>query len=195
LVATNAGVTGGLFVPSLAFGALIGAICGKVMVSAGMLSAEYYGIMVIIGMTAFLSASSRTPLTAIVFALEALGGYTNILPIAAGVMLAYVIAESVNVTEFAEIVIEAKMKSARKDKKITTIKKSFTVQKDAFVVGKEMRDIMWPPDCIVTSIEKAPNTTGTHTAIGDVLHIQYVTCDDNETFGLLETLVGEQIHD
>lgn len=192
IVANNAGVTGGLFVPSLAFGALIGALCGKAMVFVGALPSEYYSVMLIVGMSSYLSASSRTPLTAIVFAIEALCGYTNVLPIAAGAVLAYAIIETLGVSAFSEVVIETKVESSNRGKNATMVKTALTVQNGSFIVDKEIRDILWPPSCVVTSVEKHSKTHGSFTAEGDVLHVQYMTYDNQTTLRLLEALVGEQ---
>ncbi len=195
IVSNNAGITGGLFVPSLAFGAMIGAICGKVMVSLNILPAQHFAIIVIIGMTSYISASSRTPLTAIVFAVEALSCYENILPIATGVVFAYIIIESLGVPAFSEVVIESRVETMNHGKNAMMIKTSLTVQKNAFIVGKEIRDILWPPTCVVTSVEKAPGATGSFTASGDILHLHYMTYDNAETMSLLEALLGDQPSD
>ena len=47
LLANNVGITGGLFVPSLAFGAILGALCGKALIFANLLPEEYYAIPVL----------------------------------------------------------------------------------------------------------------------------------------------------
>ncbi|MBR4282847.1 MAG: chloride channel protein, partial [Clostridia bacterium] len=80
--ANKVGITGGLFVPSLALGALIGVISANVLVMMNVFSAEYSFILVIMGMTAFLGIRSKMPLVALLFAVEALNGYKNIIPIA-----------------------------------------------------------------------------------------------------------------
>lgn len=192
LVANNAGVTGGLFVPMLAFGALIGSFCAGTMTSLGVLSEEYYAIIVLVGISSFLSASSRTPLTAIVFAVEALSGLENVLPIAAGAVFAYFIIEMLGVPAFSEVVIGTKVESERAGKSATVVKKYITVRDGSFIVGKEIRDILWPPTCVVTSIKKAEGASGHCSAVGDVLHVHYVTYDNEETIRLLEAIVGDQ---
>ena len=71
------GVTGGMFIPSLALGAVISAIVGKIAVSLG-LDPQYYVVILVLGLVACLSGLMKSPLTAIVFALEALSCYQNI---------------------------------------------------------------------------------------------------------------------
>ncbi len=89
LFSTQMGITGGLFIPFLAFGAMAGGLLSEWLISLSVLPPEYRSIMVLIGMLAFLAAVSKIPLTAIVFSVEAVCGLTNALPIAVGVGLAY----------------------------------------------------------------------------------------------------------
>jgi hypothetical protein len=195
IVANNVGITGGLFVPSLAFGAMIGALCGKAMVALSILPRDYYIITVVIGMASFLSASSRTPITAIIFSIEALAGISNILPVAIGDTFAFLIIETSGVGSFNEAVVEQKVEENNADKTATVIDTKLTVQGSAFIVGKEIRDILWPPTCVITSVHKN-DTTHRHSfggiAQGDVLEVHYKTYDNEETTQLLEAIVGKQ---
>lgn len=193
MLANNAGVTGGLFVPTLTFGAILGALCGKCMVSSGLVGEEYFSVMVVIGMTAFLGASSRTPITACTFAIEALGGIGSVLPITAGVTLAYLVIETVGVQSFNDAVIDSKLEDRNRGRDMQVFDVRFTVQEKAFAVEKEIRDILWPPTCVVLSVEKNPTTSAmAGLSAGDVLHVHYSTCYPEETYAELEMLVGEQ---
>ena len=198
IFASNAGITGGLFVPSLAFGAMIGALCGKVMVNFDVLPREYYVIMVVTGMAAFLGASSRTPITAIIFSAEALSGLTNILPIAAGVTLSFLVIETLGIASFSETVIETKVENAHRGKTATVIDTHLVVRPSSFIVGKEIRDILWPTTCVVLSIKKNAEDAHKHGSVisaGDVLHIHYRTYDNDETMKLLQAIAGKQEKD
>lgn len=195
IVANNVGVTGGLFVPSLAFGALIGALCGQAMTALGILPEQYFSVTVITGMASFLSASSRTPLTAIVFSVEALQGLSNILPITAGVTFAFLVIETCGITSFTDTVIEGKVKRHNAGRSAVVIDTHVTVAHASFAVGKELRDILWPPTCTVLSIQKSHGTQAFgHSGIeeGDVLHVHYMTYDKRHSEELLEAIVGKQ---
>lgn len=194
IVANNVGITGGLFVPSLAFGAMTGSLCAKCMIALGILPEEYYTVLVVVGIASFLSASSRTPISAVTFAIEALSGLSNILPIALGVALSYIIIEVMGVAAFTDTVIESKVEAEHENKTPQLIDTHFTVTSDAFVVGKEIRDILWPPTCIVTSVRKNP-ASGSHGSLigeGDILHLHYRTYYPADTFKKLEALIGDQ---
>ncbi|MBO5248797.1 MAG: chloride channel protein [Clostridia bacterium] len=194
ILANHVGITGGLFVPSLAFGALLGGLCGKLLTAAGLLSAEYYPVLILVGMCSFLSASSRTPLMAVCFALEALQGLNNLLPVILGAAFAYVIIEIFGIEGFVDSVVEKKVAQSQQGKEMITVEREFTVQPNAFVIGKEIRDVLWPPSCLVLSVDRNPSAARGRGEIsaGDILHLHYRTCDPSSTARIIEALVGVQ---
>jgi len=195
ITANNVGITGGLFVPSLAFGAMIGYLCARGLVALGLLGGEYVLVLTTVGMAAFLGASSRIPLTAIAFAIEALCGLQNILPVAIGVTLAYLVIEVVGIEGFNETVIEGRVAAEREGKTEQTVETEVVIQPGAFVVGKEVRNILWPPSCVVLSVRRNPQAGKERIGgmdAGDVLRVHYVTCDPEATWESLEHLVGVQ---
>ena len=64
MVSNTTGITGGIFLPTLAFGAILGALSAEAFIALGFIGEEYYVTLVVIGMASFLGASSRIPLTA-----------------------------------------------------------------------------------------------------------------------------------
>ena len=197
LLATNSDVTGGLFVPQLAFGAVIGALCGKLFVVTGLLPAQFYPVMVIVGIASYLSASSRTPLIALAFSMEALDGFSNVLPIAAAVTVAFLVIETLGMPAFTDIVIDSKVEAYRHGRKSCIVDADLTVAPNSFVCGKEARDLLLPPTCLILSIRKNADIHVPSAAIsaGDVLHVHFQTYHPTETMRQLEAMVGPQSKD
>lgn len=194
LFANNADITGGLFVPTLTFGAVIGALCGKAMILIGILPEQYYPITVIIGIAAYLGSSSRTPLIALAFATEALCGMTNILPVATAVTVSFLVIEALGIKSFTDTVIEHKTDSYRNGQKAYIIETDLTVEPNSFACGKEVRDIILPPTCVILAIQKdktlhIPTTT---LSAGDIIQVHFRTFDPTETMEQLEAVVGKQ---
>ena len=153
-------------------------------------------ILVITGIASFLAAASKTPITAITFAGEALCGLTNILPVTIGVLFAYLTVEGACVTAFNDIILESKVEAAQEGKTPTVFDRFLKVNADSFVIGKEIRDILWPPTCVVLSVTKAQDRpSGSTLSEDDVLHIHYLAYDIERTNNALEALVGVQISD
>lgn len=191
LFANTAGITGGIFIPSLAFGAMIGSLTAKLTVSLGLLPSRYAPIIVIVGMTSFLAASSKIPMTAIAFSLEALSGFTNILPIVLGTAVSYILAELANAKSLSDSVVESKIHSRAKGREHFVIDAHYTVTRDSFAAGKEIRDVLLPPDCVIVSMEKK-NAEVTALSEGDILHLRYKTFEHQETYAYLVSIFGKQ---
>ncbi len=192
--ANQAGATGGLFIPSLAFGAMIGSLSGSALTACRLLPEEYQAVMVVIGMASFLAASSRTPITALSFSAEALCGFSGILPVMVGVTISFLVIETAGVTAFNETVIESHVEAEHRGKTAQVVDTHLTVQPGSFVIGKEIRDILWPPACVILSVKRAPDHIPGADAMdsGDILHVRYQTYDPPMTAKCMEDLLGAQ---
>jgi H+/Cl- antiporter ClcA len=193
MVSNTVGATGGVFLPTLAFGAIVGSLCAQAMIAMGWMSAEHYVLMVVLGIAAFLGSTSRIPLTACVFAVEAMGGIHNILAIIVATTAALLVVEASGLEDFTDTMIGAKIRAISKGKRPTIIEAPLTVTDNAFVVGKEMRDVLWPNSCVVVAFDRATENHETvGIAVGDVITVRYTTYHPDATADELELLVGEQ---
>ena len=190
------GVSGGIFVPTLTFGAMIASLMSDAFIALGLVDGQYYTILIVVGMAAFLAASSRTPITAIVFAAEALCVAANILPVIFGVVVSYLIVEVSGRHSFTDTVIESRALAARQGRVPTIVDSKMTVQGGSFADGMETRDILWPPTCVVLSIDRKQSHIPHHgiqeVCEGDLLHLHYQTFDPDETMQTLTAILGEQ---
>ena len=196
IYANHEGVSGGIFVPTLAFGAMIASLISDGLVALKLIDGQYCTILIVVGMAAFLSASSRTPITAIIFAAEALCVASNIVPVILGVVVSYLIAEVSGKTSFTDTVIEARAEAAFHGKASVIVNSHMTVQKGAFADGMETRDILWPPTCAVLSIDRKSSHALHHNTHeireGDVLHLHYQTTDPDQSMKMLTAILGDQ---
>lgn len=196
ICSNSVGATGGLFVPTLVFGAMLGSICAQIFVSLGALPAEYTPIFIVIGMAAYKGASMRTPITAIIFAVEVLSGMTNLPFIILAVAIAYLAVELLGAEPVMEFVYEERLEQEHEGKERKVYDISMTVQPDTFVIGKETRDVFWPPECTVLAVHHAAGhrshgeLAGMH--VGDVLDLHFASYDIERTMIMLYDLVGEQ---
>ena len=80
-----------------------------------------------------------------------------------------------------------------KNKQPHVIEVPLTIYKGAFVIDKELSDILWPASCTLLSIEKGRNQTGKlGISEGDILTVHYTTYDPVTTANEFEVLVGDQ---
>ncbi len=196
MVANTAGVTGGIFLPTLSFGAVLGSFVAEAFMLMGVIGSEHYVLIIILGMASFLGATSRIPITACVFAIEALRGANNILPIIIATTAAFLMVELSSTKDFTETVVEIKEHAIHKGKTPHIIEVPLTVYENSFAVGKEARDILWPVSCVVLSIDRDKiNKHKLTIAAGDVITVHYKTYDPVRTAEEFETLVGNQSED
>jgi H+/Cl- antiporter ClcA len=192
----SVGATGGLFVPTLVFGAMLGSICAQILISLGLLSPESAPIMIVIGMAAYKGASMRTPITAIVFAIEVLSGLSNAPFIILAVAISYLTVELLGAEPVMEFVYESRLEQEHEGKERCVYDVSLTVQADSFAIGKETRDILWPPECVVLAVhhDSGHRSHGGHSGIhaGDTLDLHFASYDKERTMNMLYDLVGEQ---
>lgn len=193
MISNIEGVTGGLFIPCLTIGATLGFLCGKAMVALGALPEEYLIITVVIGMSSYIAASSRIPLTALAFSIEVLSGINNLLPIALGVAVSYAVIEAVGIHDFIDAVIENKIDAFNRGREMLEMDVELIVKEGSFVEGREVRDILWPPSCVIVSILHDPVVQGnTGISAGDLIRVHYRTTHPHYIARKLEELVGEQ---
>jgi len=180
----------------LSFGALIGSVIADALVALDLLDGQYFMLLVVVGMASFFAASVRTPLTAMAFAIEALSGFGNVLPIFLGVIIAYVIVEAVGANSINEIAMEREIHHENAGKTLHVLDLTVEAMPGSFAIGKEPRDILWPPSCKLLSVKQENAVrhfyTGGHIRENDVLHLNLTTYDLDVTAQQLCALLGDQ---
>jgi len=88
------GGSGGVFLPTLFLGAMLGGLVGTLVTAVfpGSVPAEMAGATALLGMGTFFAATVRCPLTSIIIIFEMTRNYSLILPLMTGNILAYLIA-------------------------------------------------------------------------------------------------------
>ncbi|MBO5213106.1 MAG: chloride channel protein [Clostridia bacterium] len=196
--ANSSNITGGIFLPIMAIGAVFSALIAKAALALG-LSSEYYTIILVLGITACISGMMKMPLTAIAFAIEALSCYQNILPVITVSAVSFMITELFEAKSINDSVLDNRLADLNEGKKMKVFDAFVTVQDGSFAVGKQIRDIFWPANLFVLSVQhqemnnaKVDKHGGSEIRSGDVLHIRYSTFDDVRTREELTTIIGEQ---
>jgi len=199
LSASSTSMTGGMFLPILALGATLSSLLGKTLQAVFGLGGEYYSIILVLGIVACISGMMKTPLTAIVFAVEALSCYENILYVITVAVVAYIIPEVFGLESINDRVLENRVEELNDGKNSKVFDLFVVVQKKSFAIGKQVRDIFWPANLFVLSVKRDPNRAaevdehgGKAIHAGDVLHVRYSTTDETVTKEELIAIVGEQ---
>ena len=199
LFANTTGITGGLFVPILALGALFSALLSGLLVDVCGIEEKYATVILVLGITACISAMMKMPLTSIVFAIEALSSFENTLFIIVVAVVSYIITEFFGVHSITDVVLEHRAESIHHGMRANVVEAFVTVNNGSFAVGKQVRDILWPNNLFVLSIKFSSSDHveidghgGMAIRAGDVLHVRYQTYDPEKTAEELCAIVGEQ---
>ena len=202
LFANTNKLTGGVFVPILALGAIMASIIGKGMETLFGLSNQYYTIIIVIGIASCISAMMKMPLTAIVFSMEALGCAGNVLHVIIAVAVSYIITEIFKVKGINDSIIYNMVKSQEETHERKIIDTHVVIKKGSFAENMHVKDILWPSNFFLLSIIPSKSRQvqidqqGDKTFHeGDVLHIRYATFDEPHTKRELTAIVGEQDYD
>ena len=163
------------------------------------LEQQYYTVILILGIVACISSMMKMPLTAIIFAIEALGCYENILYVIIVSAVSFVITEIFGAKSINDTVLENRVEEFNEGKTSMVYDTYVTVKKGAFAVGKQVRDIFWPANLFVLSVKhdesrkaEVDEHGGKAIREGDILHVRYSTVDEEETREELISIVGIQ---
>ncbi len=198
LLVTDSGVTGGIFIPTLAIGVLAASIAAKLLAIIGM-PAELYTIMLMLGMCSFIGGTLRAPLTAAVLFVELTGQFTNLFYVALVIFIVTAITELLNQKPFYDISLERLVHAYRHGKKPTIAHFEMKISENAFAVDKAIRDIMWPCSSVVIGIKRAnsdrvdmDNDGEKKLYSGDTIVLRSRFMDEEELRRQLVGIVGSQ---
>lgn len=202
LLANSNKLTGGVFVPIMALGAIVAGVMGKGMQAVFGLSNEYYTIILALGVAACISAMMKMPLTAVVFSLEALGCVNNVLYVIVVVAVSFIITEIFEVKGINDSILGNLIKAQEETHERKIIDTHVIIKKGSFAEYRHARDIIWPSNFFLLSIipSKSRRVQVDQQGAkifhaGDVLHIRYATFDEPYTKHQLMTIVGDQDYD
>ena len=199
LLITENGATGGIFIPTLAIGALASAIITKLLVLLGM-PQELSTLMIFLGMCAFIGGTLRAPLTASVLFLELSGQFTGLFYVAVVVFVVSLITVIFNQTPFYDKALEEMTEAYHHGKQMKISRFTLTVSPDDFVVGKALRDVMWPHASVIESISHTGSDIlqemddgEQRLYVGDKVTIRAAYYDKEEILEVLTGLAGDDV--
>ncbi len=192
LSANTNGVTGGVFLPLLAIGAAVSGVVANVAVKYCGVDSSYYALMIVLGIVCCISAMMKMPLTAVVFAVEAMGCFDNIVYIILAVTISYSLTEIFTVKSINDVVVEKREEQVRENGIMKTFYKNVTVKENSFADGRDISDILWPYGMLVLSVDKEEAHGGSELNSGDVIEIRCITNNEALMNEEIEAIFGEQ---
>lgn len=148
---SGSGATGGLFLPMIAIGGLVGMILARLSVMCG-LSDAYISNIIVLCICAFFAATVRAPITAIVMSVELTASFANLLPALIAVAVAMLIAHVTHTDSLYENMLEGIMQSECVERKTVTL--VGTVTADSPIAFKQLNNILLPYNSVVTNMTR-----------------------------------------
>lgn len=93
MISYGASVPGGIFMPILVLGALLGVIFAVIMIHCGIAPKRCYGIIIVTSMCAYFGAIEKAPFTALTLLTEMVGSVEQIFPMLVATFIAYFVLD------------------------------------------------------------------------------------------------------
>lgn len=196
MLSFGSGAPGGIFLPMLVLGALLGSIFGYIVSSLGFLSTIYVEDLIVFSMAGYFAAVVKSPVTGSILIMEMTGSFAHMLPLILVSMVAYVIADFLKgkpvYDELLErsLIKQQKWKQAVKSRRIVY---EIVIEPGAPMAGKLLKDVIWPKHTLVVNLKRGEveviPTGNTLLKSGDYL---YIFGDDKQINQLMQ-LAGTSI--
>jgi len=157
----GSGAPGGIFLPLLAIGALIGNIYALGLVNLIHFDSMYIINFIILAMAGYFAAVVRAPLTGTILITEMTGSFTHLLSLAIVSIVAYIVADILGSKPIYESLLDNILHNQDDtipigNKKNKTILE-FPVSMGSVLDGKKIKDVKWPSRCLLVAVNRGEN--------------------------------------
>ena len=158
----GSGAPGGIFLPLLAIGALIGNVYGIALVHFVHFNSMYINNFIILAMAGYFTAVVRAPITGTILITEMTGSFNHLLSLAIVSIVAYIVADILASKPIYESLLEKFLHNQgekissfgnRKNKAIL----EFAVCMGSILDGKQIKEVKWPSRCLLVAVKRGEN--------------------------------------
>lgn len=190
MISYGSQLPGGIFLPILTLGAVLGAAYCALMANLGILPAKYLPNFIIYAMAGYFACISKAPFTAILLITEMVGSLAHLMPLAMVSIIAYLVVDALHGKPVYTAMFENFIGLHSEEKPAHQETLSITVYPGSQLDGCQIKDYSWPKDCIVSLIYRGedkliPNGQ-TIISAGDTLLIQANISDKNKLQEILD---------
>ena len=151
LISFTSGVAGGIFLPILIQGAVLGALFSN------FFDAKYAALFIILSMSGYLTAIVRSPITSIILLFEMTQKLNYFLPIALCCLLAYFTANILGTKPVYEYLLDRILTSNKlNDNELEMEVEIITnISNDSNLIGKTISEVPWTKGILISNIERS----------------------------------------
>ncbi len=179
LVSYGSGVPGGIFMPMLVIGALIGGVFGQVVIKFLQVDIMFGNNFVVFAMAAFFTAVVKAPITGSILITEMTGSFEHLPALITVSMTAYIVADLMNSKPIYDTLLHRLL--AKRSNGTANLSENGNTVLEVVVSlgsqldGKMIKDTRWPRNCLLISIKRGEEeiipSGDTRIVAGDYLHI------------------------
>lgn len=148
MLSYSSGLPGGIFLPILTLGALLGFGFGLFFEPFGLYSSQYLSLFVVLGMAGYFGAISKAPLTGMILVTEMVGDFRQLMTIAVVTLVAYIVMDLLKGEPIYEALL-AKLSVPQDREVIEPTLIELTVSDK--IAGKYVRDLTLPKNVLITT--------------------------------------------
>lgn len=154
MMSYGSGLPGGIFLPILNLGAIIGAIYAIVMNQLGLLPINFESNLIIFAMAGYFACIGKAPFTAIILVTEMVGSLKHLMPLAVLSLVAYIVVDLLNGAPIYEALKERLNINSDFLNRVSKFndRLELPIYEGSSIDGKYIRDIPFPKEILVVAI-------------------------------------------
>lgn len=148
MISYSSGLPGGIFLPMLTLGSLLGLAFGLVLEEFALIPANALPLFIVLGMAGYFGAISKAPLTAMILVTEMVGDLKQLMTIGVVTLVAYIVMDLLKGEPIYEAML-AKMTIAHTTDIVEPTLIELIVSDK--IAGKKVRELALPKNILITT--------------------------------------------
>lgn len=158
LASYGSGAPGGIFLPLLSIGSLIGCIYGVAVSYLFNFDVQYINSFIILAMAGYFTAVVRAPITGIILITEMTGSFHHLLSLAIVSITAYIVADLLGSKPIYESLLDRILQKQGNKMVVGNSKHKsileFAICMGSVLDGKTVKEIKWPSHCLLVAVKR-----------------------------------------
>ena len=165
-ISYGSGLPGGIFLPILSLGAILGAIYAQAMVGLGWMPASFVPNFIIFAMAGYFAGIGKAPFTAILLITEMVGTLHHLMPLAVVSMTAFLVVDLLGGAPIYEALLEKLIRPRLPEHCGIQDRLEVPVFEGSKLEGHQVRDFKWPEESLLIAVRRGERQVIPH---GDTL--------------------------
>lgn len=158
MICYGSGAPGGIFLPMLAIGAIIGNIYGISLAHFFGINTLYINNFIILAMAAYFTAVVKSPITGTILITEMTGSFTHLLSLSVASICAYIVADLLGSKPIYEELLERYLKNQGEEVEAISDKNKtiseFVVEIGSKFDNKKVKEVELPSQCLLVAVKR-----------------------------------------